>query len=321
MLDMVPLEPVTALAQAQFGVLSAAQLAALGLDDSAVRRRVTSGLLKRRLPTVFVFAGAPPSWRQDLKAATLWGEAVVSHEAAAALHRLVGFPERPVVLTGLRQPQFKGAAITVHRGVPDRRFVTTVEGIPVTNVARTLVDVAATTARSDFEEVMDDARRRHLVSDGHLRWAVQALLADEGGKRTSGKRGAQIIKEIFEWRGPLDGPSASAFQKDVRVLLVSGGLRIIEEHEIRDMEGDFIARVDFELEANVVVEAQSRRYHSSWDAQTRDMRRHNKITRRGKLVIYITPTDIADRPREVLAEVVETVAMAKASRGTAAARP
>ncbi|MGH2717462.1 MAG: hypothetical protein ACRDJU_02630 [Actinomycetota bacterium] len=166
--------------------------------------------------------------------------------------------------------------------------------------------------RQEFEELMDDARRRHLVSDGHLHWTVQTLLADGPGMRTSGRRGAEIIKEVFEGRTPLDGPSASAFQKDVRVLLLSGGLRISEEHVILDSGGGFIGRVDFELEANVIVEAQSRKHHSSWAAQARDMRRHNKVSRLGKLVIYMIPDDLVERPKELLAEVVETVMVANA---------
>src|SRR5579862_7957364 len=133
---MLPVDPVASLARTQFGVISSCQLAELGLDGPAVRRRMASGLLSRALPGVFSFAGGAPSWRQELMAACLWGNvqtpdawrhratAVVSHEAAAALHGLDGYAEGPVILTGPRRPQFPGSVIVVHRGMPDRRFIT-----------------------------------------------------------------------------------------------------------------------------------------------------------------------------------------------------
>src|SRR5579883_2642116 len=286
---MSAVDPVVAIAQRQHGVVKDVQLAALGLSRWGLSRRVRSGLLDCPYPGVYRMAAGARSWRQQLMAACLWGgdtlpehwpqraTAVVSYEAAAALLELEGFGEGPVVLTGLRQARFHGSEITVHRGKPDRRFTVLRDGIPVTNVPRTLVDLAQVVPHAVLERTMDDALRQHLVRLPALRWTLQTLLAPgRVAARDSGRRGAQIIVAILDGRTPLDGPSASAFQKDVRALLRSGGLRIREEQVVLTSDGAFVARVDFELECDIVVEAQSAKYHSSWEAQESDLHRHNR---------------------------------------------
>src|SRR5713101_4443451 len=85
-------DAIAAIAQHQHAAFSLAQVEAAGGDAMLALRRRRSGRWQRRASGVFVLAGAPASWRQQLMVATLagGGGAVVSHRAAAALWRLDG---------------------------------------------------------------------------------------------------------------------------------------------------------------------------------------------------------------------------------------
>src|ERR1700687_272798 len=81
------------IAEKQFGLISRDQAIGTGLSERAIGRRRGADRWRQVLPGVYRLAGAPTSWEQSLKAATLWGGdgCVVSHRAAGALHRLGGF--------------------------------------------------------------------------------------------------------------------------------------------------------------------------------------------------------------------------------------
>lgn len=281
-------DPVVAIAERQLGLVKDVQLLGLGMSRWAIARRVQSGLIESAYPGVYRMAAGLKSWRQELLGACLWanqhlpddwpGEttAVVSHEAAAALLGLDGFQEGPVVLTTPRLPQFKGSRLTVHRGWAEQRFTVMHDGI-----------IPVTKCRSDPGRLGGPNRSAVRAGDGRgapptLRQASSAAMdcrsgagrqqaRSRGAWGTHGQPGARRILAILDGRSPLDGPSASAFQKDVRIPLLSGGLRIIEEHVVRSADGSFVARADLELEYDVEVEAQRAKHHSSWAAQQADL--------------------------------------------------
>src|SRR5260370_6558054 len=78
------------IAEKQFGLISRDQAIGTGMSERAIGGRLGAGRWRQVLPGVYRLAGAPASWEQSLKAATLWGGegCVVSHRAAAALHGL-----------------------------------------------------------------------------------------------------------------------------------------------------------------------------------------------------------------------------------------
>jgi hypothetical protein len=81
---------VSRLADTQYGLLSREQLCGLGVTKGMIQRRVAAGRWERMNPRVFRIAGAPESWRQSLRAATLgWGGgAVATQRSGAAMLRL-----------------------------------------------------------------------------------------------------------------------------------------------------------------------------------------------------------------------------------------
>jgi hypothetical protein len=87
----IGIEAMMRIAARQYGVVTGAQLKALGIDKSGVHRRVRSGALHRVQPGVFA-VGRPKLSRQGLWIAavlTLGETAVLSHHSAAELWALL----------------------------------------------------------------------------------------------------------------------------------------------------------------------------------------------------------------------------------------
>jgi predicted transcriptional regulator of viral defense system len=142
------------LAAAQHGVFARQHAIDLGLTDAMIHRRVRVGRWERLFAGVYRVSGSQPTWRQLLLATCLaWGPGTVgSHRSAAALRRLSGFASGVVELTVPRDRRRRSLAGIVHRprSLPPVD-IETVDAIPVTTVARTLLDVAGVVDRDVVE--------------------------------------------------------------------------------------------------------------------------------------------------------------------------
>src|SRR5687767_9174557 len=75
------------LSASQHGVFARWQVVQLGISESAIARRLSSGQWARPLPGVYRMAGAPETPEQRMASAALWAgpEAGVSHRTALHL--------------------------------------------------------------------------------------------------------------------------------------------------------------------------------------------------------------------------------------------
>jgi hypothetical protein len=91
---------VAGLAERQFGLFSRAQVLSAGGTGSLIDRRLRSTRWLKVAEGVYGLPVWPDSWRRRLMAACLEAgpTAVVSHQSAAALHKLPTFCEGPVVV-------------------------------------------------------------------------------------------------------------------------------------------------------------------------------------------------------------------------------
>jgi predicted transcriptional regulator of viral defense system len=131
---------LAALAARQHGVVTWAQLAALGIGAGAIKYRGQVGRLHLLHRRVYAVGHRPPSPLATAIAAVLacGPDAVLSHRSAAALWRIVPrWPSTPEV-TAPTKHSLKG--IHVHRSASVD--TTTHYGIRVTKPLRTLVDLA-----------------------------------------------------------------------------------------------------------------------------------------------------------------------------------
>lgn len=266
------------------------------------------GLLEKVYPGVFRIGGAPHTWEQHLFAACAWGggpperwpkaaTAVASHGAAARLYGLDRFVKAPVEITTLKRPQFEGRGFLVHQGRPQRDFLTLVNGIPVTGPHRTLVDLAAVLPPDELESTQDEAYRRGLVTDGALSFAIRHV-------HGFGQRGARALAALMEDRAPLDGPSASEFQRDLRRHVLKAGFPFVEEYRVPGLpyRGDLGSGVYL-----AIVEAETDKHHSGRRESEYDRIRENDLVAAGYVMLRFTPDDLKHRPDRILGTIDQTL--------------
>src|SRR5436853_134465 len=175
---------VVELASRQHGVVTRAQLLGLGLGRRAIGHRLACGRLHPVHRGVYAL-GRPGLTREGvwLAAVLSWGPgAVLSHRAAAARWEIwpFGSPD-PEVTIGRSMRRRSGIGLHYSKLPPDE--VTVVKGIPVTIVARTIFDLAASEGERHIARVMREADVRRLW--GQL--SILDMLA-----RHPGRRGASV---------------------------------------------------------------------------------------------------------------------------------
>jgi len=174
------------LAGRQHGVVSSRQLRALGYSRSAVARMVRRGRLHQMFHGVYAVGHRDVSELGRCLAAVLAGGpgAVLSHGSAAWLWGLVRSGPRPLHVTAPSPRAARRAPgadeIRLHRARHLTPADVAVEqGIPVTAVPRTLLDLAATAPRHRLDRALEQAEELRLFDLG----PVEGLLARAGGHR------------------------------------------------------------------------------------------------------------------------------------------
>jgi hypothetical protein len=254
---------------------------------SAIRRAAGAGELVRIRRGSFVESGDWASMsgrdrhrllvRSVFSSTTSPGQVVVSHRSAVAVHGLpwIGeYGERVTVTDPSRdRGQVKRSIRRI--GSAGRRPVTTeVDGVPVTTVVETAVDIALT----------EHPWRAVVVLDAVLRRGVpRAAILDALGRRDA--RGHRRARELVEHADALaESPGESITRWGAHVL---GAPDPILQHEFR-YDGPLCDRVDLWFEdCGVIVEfdgrvkyADPRGGRTAHDALVDEKRREDRLRRR-----------------------------------------
>ena len=206
------------LARRQLGLFTRAQALQLA-SNAELRTLVRRGDVVAVRRGVWALAGHPPSYEQAVLAAVLAaGEpAWASHRTAAQLWKLqVPAPVAIDVLT-LPNRRLHLEGVAQHRNAPiDLDDVTTLGPVPVTSVAKTLVDCAPFLPGSQLQRAADDARRRRLMSSQELE---RALTNVDRGRRT----GRHLVRPVRAVVAATHDAGGSDRELDVlRILRRSG---------------------------------------------------------------------------------------------------
>ena len=293
-------------ARTQDGLITLEQVRAAGLSDRGARGRVESGRWERSLRGVYRAADAPRSWRQDLLAACLAAgpSAVVSHRSAAALWKLDGFQPGWIELSVGRQRFHRLPGVIVHRSTdvdPASAILRT--GIPVTDPARTILDLGAVVPAWKVEAALESALARRLVTVTGLRVALDAVAR-------RGRRGAGVLRGLLDQRSDVARLSESVLEtRMVRLLRDQGLPEPVAQHEVR-LGQRLVGRVDLAYpELQIAIEVDGYESHSSLTAFGRDRTRQNELVAAGWTVLRFTWDDVVHRPEQV-ANVVRRVLVA-----------
>jgi hypothetical protein len=172
----------------QYGLVTSAQLARLGLGRPAVANRVRDGRLHLLYRGVYAVGHTRLSREARWMAAVLAaGEGAVLSHVAAAVHWRIWqrrWDGIDVTVPGQRRPR-KGFRVHRCRNL-DPRDVTVHQGIPITTPARTLVDLASTLTAHQLANVIHEAAFRNRFDEDRTRAAMQRAL----GRRLANLHGA-----------------------------------------------------------------------------------------------------------------------------------
>jgi very-short-patch-repair endonuclease len=282
---------VAAVAERQDGVVSSAQLLAAGLGQGAIEHRVRRGRLHRIYRGVYAVGHRRLTPRGRLWAAVLAcggpEAAVPSHRTAAAVWDLLPSPAQFEITT--RRESRPRPGIRVHRSrTLTAADITTHDGLPVTTVARTLLDLAATLNPHRLERVVHRAEHLRLLdmdqlptrTPSPLRAALHTLATGDPQLTRSGLE-ERFLTLVLE--AQLPRPEVNA-----RV----GG------HEV-----DFLWRGH-----RLVVETDGAATHLTRAAFEEDRRRDAVLQVQGYRVLRFTWRQVVEQPRATIATVTRLLA-------------
>ncbi|MBA2495881.1 MAG: type IV toxin-antitoxin system AbiEi family antitoxin domain-containing protein [Acidimicrobiia bacterium] len=231
-LPPTPDEAARRLVSRQHGLLRTRDLIGCGLSADQIEHRACAGSLVRLTRGVYAVGGAPPGWRRDALAACFaaGADALASHLTAVALHGLGSAPVLPHVLVPLSQSARTRIA-RVHRSAvhpADRRRI---DGVPVTSLPRTLVDVAGIVDRSTLTAYVDEILCARRTSTEEIDAAIKRC-----GRK--GRAGAGNLPAVIAvWTEAIE-PGSPAEVRFLRSLLDWGVEGAVTQHEVRDANGE-----------------------------------------------------------------------------------
>jgi hypothetical protein len=269
------------------GVVRRAQLLRLGVTPSEIRHRLRTGGLIRVYPGVYrVGHGAPSLEARYLAAVLACGEgALLSGLAAGYLFGALKGLAPPPEVTAPTKRRVRGVRTRRSRG--ERRDATRWRGIPVTTLARTLVDLAAVLNVDDLARAFHEAEVRHATKPAQ----VEAVLA-----RRPNRPGAANLRAVLHGDAPL---LLSKLEKRFLALLREAGLPLPQTNRPAGSHW-----VDCRWpQHRLTVELDSYRYHHSRHAWEQDRRREREARARGDEFRSYTYGDVFEQPKQMLAEL------------------
>jgi very-short-patch-repair endonuclease len=300
---------IGALADRQHGVITLAQLVSLGLSPSAVRDRVSAGGLRRLYRGVFAFGHVALRAEGRVLAAVLacGPGAVASHRAAADVHGLLRSARARVDVTSPGRAPRSRKGIDVHGSrTLAPADVTTVQGIPCTSVARTLLDLADVVNRRSLERACEQAEVLRVFD----RTAIDATLAG-----AQGRKGAALLAAVLTDRHTLETPTRSELES--RFLRLCEQASVPRPRVNQHVEG---LEVDFHWPAEkLIVETDGYAAHGTRSAFESDRARDRRLTKAGWRVVRFTWRQLEqDDALSGLAELANGARSPAASAGTRA---
>ncbi|CAN5499162.1 type IV toxin-antitoxin system AbiEi family antitoxin domain-containing protein [soil metagenome] len=283
---LTPDQRADRVASRQYALITHGDAMACGLSDRQIDQRVRAGRWQRLMRGLYRVAAAPGSWRQDALVGCLAAPAggLASHLTAAALW---GW-SAPSLLPHITVPppaSSRTPLAKLHRSLVPGADRTHRDGIPCTSPSRTLVDCASLVERTRLESMVDDALCAELA-------APESVLATLGRAGRRGRRGATVLTAVLQvWIEAIE-PGSPAEVRFLRRLAEWGCAGAVTQHEVRDLDGRFVARLDVALpEQCHGFEYDSDRYHNPrrWEA---DEARHARLRALGWRIDHVSKRDL-----------------------------
>jgi very-short-patch-repair endonuclease len=270
------------LARRQHWVITRRQLLALGYSEEAIDHRLANGRLHAIHAGIYA-AGRRALTREGhfVAAVLACGEdALLSHESAAEHYGIRTRRAGPIHVTVPPDAHPRRPGIKVHR----RAGLTPMlrDGIPLTNIVDTLVDIAPRLSDAQLERTINEAVNRDLTDPDRLRAALPR-------RRPGVCRVAKLLDR--------DTYVTTDSIIEQRVLRIARRAGLPKPEAQRRLGG---GRVDFVWpELRLIVEADSLRYHRTPMQQKADRLRDQQHAAAGFVTLRFTHHQITFEPDHV----------------------
>ena len=280
---------VANLADPQGSVIAHRQLRALGVGQDAIEYRVHIGRLHPLFTGVYAVGSPTPPQRGLFMGAVLsCGDgALLSHSSAGAHRDLMKLAWGDVHVTVLRGRCADREGIRVHRVRrlhPDDCDV--LDGIPVTSLARTLLDLAEVLPQRKLVYALEQAERMRLLDIGALNACVE---------RIRGRRGLKALTAAVKEMEPEAEFTRSRLERLFIAFCKRYGLPqpamnvSVEGHAV---DGPW-------ANAKLVLELDSWTYHRSRRSFEEDRRRDAVLKLAGYEVLRVTYRWLTEEPDDL----------------------
>jgi len=214
-------------------------------------------------------------------------DAVISHGAAARLHGLWGFDSDTIELTLPPGRRFSRPGVRAHQSRLDGDLSPAHPALPVTSLARTLIDLAGVLDELALATALESAwcQDRHLLDELDRRL--------EAGAR--GRRGIRCLRRLIDdarLRGrPLESPLEVRFWRLLhtwKLPLPQAGVQVNDG-------GPKSFRFDFLYPSRALaIETDGHRWHRTPEVFISDCQRQSRAAALGYRVMRITWADLDD---------------------------
>ena len=289
-----------ALAQAskQGGVITRGQALRCGMTPSSIKHRIRVGRWTVEMRSVYRLMDMTDTSDLVRAAIAVLPDSVVSHQTAAEMHRLHRVRTSVPTVTVHSRTTHSFPGVKVYRNHDLAPLHTEMcGGIPVTTLARTVIDLAAVLHIEHMRDIVTD-----LIAEKRLTVKMLGRVFDDVACR--GKPGTSSIRMILEERGTGPAVDASVLERRGLAVLLSGGL---PQPQLEfQMPWNLSRRFDASYpEWSIAIEWDSRRWHMRADAFERDRARDRSALLHGWSVYRFTWDDVKNRP-DMIVDTIRT---------------
>jgi predicted transcriptional regulator of viral defense system len=277
---------IARIATRQHGVIARRQLLGIGLTAGEITYRIKVGRLHRLHRGVYSVGHESVSVAGRRMAAVLacGPSAFLSHRTAGGMWALIDPPSGPIDVTTARRNKPKRDGVRSHLSVLPDDEVDRMDNIPITTMARTIVDLSSTK--------LSDTRMRVVLAKAEqleLDWAVLRALVDRHARRPGVPRLRRLIADDL-----LDGVPASELEIRFLEWLVAKGLPLPQLNQNLYLNGAWIRPDCMWREQRVIAEVDSRKHHNDWAQRQRDNARHTALAAQDWKTVRVTAHALAE---------------------------
>jgi very-short-patch-repair endonuclease/predicted transcriptional regulator of viral defense system len=288
------------LARRQHGVVARWQLLALGMNADAIQHRIERGRLHPIHRGVYA-VGRPELTRHGRWMAAVLAcgrEAMLSHTCAAELWGVLEAVPGPIDVSIPEPRRVRRTGIRVHRRQHLAADASERDGIPVTDVVTTFIDLAADLVRGDLEEAINRADRLDLITPQALRASAECKAQ---------RRGVGTLREVLDRR--TFTLTDSQLEREFRPIAADAGLPSpLTQERLHGFRLDF-----YWPDLGLVVETDGLRYHRTPAQQARDRVRDQVLTAAGITCLRFTHGQIHFDREHVRATLTAVAARLRSS--------